>query len=88
MCVVWYSENVLIFNFAGSLETLQKERTTSSDQFVSQNISKKRIGLDDGIASLKLCLNSLEEPNDKDDSLESEKITGKNWPASFPFFYC
>ena len=60
------------------METLEKERTAPSNQFHSENISRGKIGLGDGIASLKLCLDSLEEPNDKEDSLESEKITGKN----------
>ena len=76
--MILLSESILTIYFAGSLETLGKERTTPSNQLFSKNVSRGRIRLDDDIASLKLCLDSLKEPNDKDDSPESEKIPGKN----------
>ena len=59
--------------FTGSLKALEEEgKTTSSGQFLTQNISRGISGLDDdGIVSLKLALDSLEET-------ETEKVTGKN----------
>ena len=59
-------------NFTGSLEILEDPRTvTSSGQVVVDNILRERVELDnDGIGSLKLCLNTLEE------AVDSEKIRG------------